>query len=231
MKESENYKPEVGDVWVADETVLKIDGKNVWFWDIIDAKTRFLLASRISKSRTTKDAALLMNEAKRKSGKAPRQILTDGLPAYRDGVELVFGADSKHIIGKPFDVESNTNLIERFHSTLKSRTKIMRGLKDIKSARLFTDGWLFYYNYLRPHESLNNKTPAKEAGVKVPFRNWLDVVSNKRTITPSQTSTTSVIKIPELPKVQMTIPVKRRVKKPIKRQSKKVETMLAGVRL
>ena len=50
---AKDYHPKVGDTWVADETVLEIDGQNVWFWDIIDEKTRYLLASRISLSRTT----------------------------------------------------------------------------------------------------------------------------------------------------------------------------------
>ena len=93
----------------------------------------------------------------------------------------------------------------------------MRGLKDIKTARLFTDGWLFYYNYLRPHESLDDRTPAKEAGLKIPFRNWLDVVSNKRTITPSQTSVTSVFKVPELPKVKH---VKRQTRTLVKKRKR-----------
>jgi len=211
VKEAQDYQPEVGDVWVADETVLKIDGKNVWFWDIIDAKTRFLLASRMSNTRTIKEAALLMKAAKLKAGKSPDTILTDKLAAYLDGIELVFGSDTKYIQTKPFTVENNTNLIERFHSTLKSRTKIMRGLKDIKSARLFTDGWLFYYNYLRPHESLDNKTPAKVAGLKIPYRNWKDIVSDKHTITPKQVSATSTITVSELPK--KTQPVRKRKKK------------------
>ena len=42
IMEAGKYKPEVGSIWVADETTVDIDGKNVWFWDIIDTKTRFL---------------------------------------------------------------------------------------------------------------------------------------------------------------------------------------------
>lgn len=53
----------VGDIWIADETVLKMDeGKDVWFWDIIDDKTRFLLASHMSVTRMTKDAEALMQK-------------------------------------------------------------------------------------------------------------------------------------------------------------------------
>jgi len=187
VKELSKYKPDVGSVWVADETVLKMDGKNVWFWDIIDAKTRFLIATHISYTRTTKDAQKLMEKAYKRTGKIPRVIYTDKLRAYLDGIELTFGADTKHRQGGPFDVEDNTNLIERFHGTLKARTKIMRGLKDIETAKLFTQGWLLYYNYLRPHESLKGKTPAQVSGVKYPYRNWQDIVSGRRIDTVSQT--------------------------------------------
>jgi putative transposase len=50
------YKPKVSGVWIADETTIDIDGKNVWLWDIMDSKTRFLIASHMSYTRTTKDA-------------------------------------------------------------------------------------------------------------------------------------------------------------------------------
>jgi len=60
---AKDYKPKVGDTWVADETVLNIEGKKLWFWDLIDAETRFLLASHISTTRTTRDARALVEKA------------------------------------------------------------------------------------------------------------------------------------------------------------------------
>ncbi|MFC2060300.1 IS6 family transposase [Chloroflexota bacterium] len=215
VKDLKGYKPDVGSIWVADETVLKIDGQNVWFWDMIDAKTRFLIATHISRTRTTKDAQMLMKKAYDRTGKIPRVIYTDKLRAYLDGIELTFGADTKHKQGGPFDVENNTNLIERFHGTLKARTKIMRGLKDIASAKLFTEGWLLYYNYLRPHESLRGSTPAKVAGVKYPYRNWQDIVAGGQVGTISQANATSYMPVPELPEgVKYTILRKRIIKRP-----------------
>jgi putative transposase len=234
VKELSKYKPDVGSVWVADETVLKMDGKNVWFWDIIDAKTRFLIATHISHTRTTKDAQKLMEKAYKRTGKIPRVIYTDKLRAYLDGIELTFGADTKHRQGGPFDVEDNTNLIERFHGTLKARTKIMRGLKDVGSAKLFTEGWLLYYNYLRPHESLKGKTPAQVSGVKYPYYNWQDIVAGRRIDTVSQANATSYTDISELPKgVKYQILRRRIVKRP--KRKKRVakhesQTMLVGVR-
>jgi putative transposase len=177
------YKPDVGSVWVADETMIDLDGKNIWLWDIIDTKTRFLIATHMSYTRTIKDAQSLMKQAYKRTGKIPRIIYTDKLAAYLDGIELTFGADTLHKQGGPFDVEKNTNLIERFHGTIKSRTKVMRGLHTIDSARLFMDGWLVHYNFFRPHMSLRDRTPAQVAGIRCPLRNWKDVTEQPFNIT------------------------------------------------
>jgi len=176
---TEQYKPNVGDVWVADETVLKVGGKQLWFWDIIDAKTRFLLASHLSVHRGAKDAEILMRKAREKAGKSPKTILTDKLGSYIDGIELTFGSETQHIQSKPFVKVGSTNLIERFHGTLKDRTEIMRGLKSKETADLILEGYLTYYNFMRPHIGLRGKTPAEKAGMHLPIKNWLDVVNEE----------------------------------------------------
>jgi transposase-like protein len=81
VAESKKHIPDVGSVWVADETVLNIDGKNIWLWDIIDAKTRFLIATHMSVTRTSEDAEQLMKLAYERTGKIPRVIYTDKLRA------------------------------------------------------------------------------------------------------------------------------------------------------
>ena len=177
--EAKSYTAQVGDIWIADETVLKIGGENIWFWDIIDDKTRFLLASNISINRTTPSARVLMERAEKVAGKVPKTVITDKLQAYLDGIELAFGAETKHIPSKKLTSRPGTQLIERFHSTLKARTKVMRGLKKRETARLIMDGWLVHYNFFRPHEGIGNITPAEKAGIKFPFRNWLDVVNRR----------------------------------------------------
>jgi putative transposase len=232
VEQATKYRPQVGDVWVADETVLDIDGKNVWFWDIIDARTRFLLSSHLSRTRTIADARMLMKKAAIKAGKTPKVVITDKLAAYLDGIELEFGGDTRHIRSKPFTVENNTNLIERFHGTLKDRTKVMRGLKDLKSARLITAGWLLHYNYIRPHESLNGKTPAQVAEIKYPYHNWQDVVAKREIITPAKVSATSTIIVPEMPKPKPKRVVVRKRPSKSRRQRVKPEIMpaLVGVR-
>lgn len=118
-----------------------------------------------------------MEKAAKVAGKTPKVAMTDKLAAYLDGIELTFGADTKHKHGALFNIENNTNLIERFQGTIKDRTKVMRGLKSLDTGELITDGWLVHYNYFRPHEGLNDKTPAEVAGVQFPYKNWADVTN------------------------------------------------------
>jgi len=190
-------KPNVGNVWIADETVLKIEGTNIWFWDVIDIKTRFLLASHMSLGRTTWDAQILVEKAAERAGKIPKTIITDKLQAYLDGIELAFGADTRHIPAKGITVQPNTNLVERFHGTLKDRTKVMRGLKKRETAKILMDGWLVHYNFFRPHESLVGMTPAEKAGIEFPFKDWSDVV-RKGTALPGAVETRERIIWPTL---------------------------------
>jgi len=168
--------PKVGDDWYIDETVVKVAGENLWFYDIIDRDTRFLMASHLAKGRTMRDTVAILQKAKDLTQKAPKLIISDGLASYPDAVERVFGADSKHIRSMGFTAAINTNLIERFHGTLKDRTKVMRGLKTTMTARAILTGFLIHYNYIRPHTSLGGKTPAIMAGLKPKFENWIELV-------------------------------------------------------
>ncbi len=71
-----------------------------------------------------------MKEAKDKADKSPKQILTDGWKGYIDGIEQAYGADCKHVLTTPFgNKDDSSSVLERWHGTLKDRTKILRGLK------------------------------------------------------------------------------------------------------
>jgi len=54
------------------------------------------------------------------------------------------------------------------HGTLKDRTKPMRGLKSFESSKALLEGYTIHYNYVRPHQSLNGKTPAQAARTQAP---------------------------------------------------------------
>ena len=183
IAKTKDFKPEVGDVWIADETGIDVHTRkrDIWFWDIIDAKTRYLLASHVSISRTTEDAQELIKQAIIKAGKVPKVIITDKLRSYIDGIK--FTSDQiEHIQSKPFVTENSTNKIERFHGTFKDRIKVVRAFKNMTTARLLTDGWLIHYNFFKEHEALNNTPPVHAMGLNVSIRDWNDIVSPQKQI-------------------------------------------------
>ena len=65
----------------------------------------------------------------------------------------------------------NTNLIERFHGTVKQRTKIMRDLKNVETARTILDGYMNHYNFFMEHDYLDT-TPAIAGGIGEGVKNW-----------------------------------------------------------
>lgn len=172
----EPLKPKVSDVWIADETAIKFEDRLYWIWDIIDRDTRFLLATLLSPNRGTAQAKHLMELASTRAGKIPRKVITDKLKAYIDGIELVFGSETKHVQSTPFAESDSTNIIERFQGTIKERTKVVWGFKSPQTARLVLSGFWIHYNFFRPHLSLNNRTPSEVAGIKAPVKNWIELV-------------------------------------------------------
>jgi transposase-like protein len=233
-KESlKEFKPKnIGKEFEADETVIQIGGKNVWVFDIIDTKTRYLLASRIALSRTAHDAQMLVEEASKVAGHKPNKIITDKLGVYPEGIEQALGSDTEHVQSSPFSHDDSTAKIERYHGTLKERYKVMRGLKDVGSAIAFIEGFMLHYNFFKSHDALDGKTPAEVAGVEYPYKNWSDIVnipiSKKAEI---QSHKTPHIKYPKLkiklPETHVGRPHKYHKRKPDSGSS----NILSGVRL
>jgi transposase-like protein len=175
------FEPYLSNVWIADETVVDIWGEKYWFWDIIDTKTRFLIASHLSKTRTMNDAIELFSTAKAKSKIRPRVIRTDKLNIYPRAFNKVFYTRYKedrveHLTSHGFKSPTNINLIERFHGTLKQRYKVMRDLKEPYSASVVLDGFVTHYNFLLEHSYLDYATPAIASGIGEGIHNWGDLI-------------------------------------------------------
>jgi putative transposase len=200
-KQFQDSHPEVGDTWIADETMLDLDGQHkIWFYDVIDEKTRFLLASRVAVSRKAGEAQLVMEEAGKRAGKTPSVVITDSNKSYMDGIYQAFKGNAEHIQSYPTAKENDTQRIERFHETLKERTKVFKAFRDIETLIQFTDGWLVYYNYFKPHQSLNGKTPAEYANVNYSIKNWADLARipvTKQSEIESHTTSKIIIPIPK----------------------------------
>lgn len=213
IKITDSYQPNTGYVWLADETAIKIGSKEqqCWLLDIIDVKTRFLLASRLSPYRRVEDIEEVLKEAYNRSGRLPKVIMTDQLHAYIHAIPKIFGDKARHLQVKKFTARPNNNIIERMQGTIKSRLKVMRGLKSLGTARTVIDGFLINYNYFRPHETLSDlapTTPAQKAGIKFPYQSWESLIKHSQEAK-SQILTKPVI--PELKEMPLTEAERKRI--------------------
>lgn len=167
----------------ADEMMVNVNGKLVWLWNVMDRSTKFLLSTHLSNVRRLSDAKRVMLEARRKLNDRPKFVVTDGLPLYRKAFNRAFwkrkSPVSKHIKLVGFRDKVNNNTIERLHGSIRERTKVMRGFHKFDSARKILGGWSVYYNFIRPHESLDGLTPAEASGINLDpngGNRWLELI-------------------------------------------------------
>jgi transposase-like protein len=172
-------QPEIGDVWHTDEMKVKIDGSWEYLWNVMDERTRFQLASIVSKERHVRDARMVFQKAKKNAGgRKPKYIVTDGLQSYKPAINKEFltsHGETEHLWNVGLEHHPNNNHIERLHGTIRQREKVMRGMKIDETP--LVEGHRLYYNFIKPHEALNGKTPSEEAGIIVEGKDkWLTLM-------------------------------------------------------
>ena len=145
-------------------------------YNIIDEKTRFVIASRVVLFATTEEVELLMCEAQRYAQKSPQKIITNGNRSFKRGIESVFGADTEHVISRSINLSAITQVAGIYHNIYKIAIMKTRSIKDTENLIRFNKGWLVYYNFFRPHPDLQGKTPAEEAKIPYKIKNWTDLV-------------------------------------------------------
>ena len=180
--------PQLSDTWHGDELFVKMKNgveykadtrqwhKIAFLWNVMDRKTRFLLASKLSAFRDKDGAFQAFKEARNNShGQFPEKIFVDGARAYNN----IAHAQVKHWnpqviarsgINKP---HANNNRIERLNGTLRERVKVQRGWKNMESQ--ISEGQRIHYNFVKPHQALEGMTPAQRAGLAIP-NNWMTLL-------------------------------------------------------
>lgn len=150
------------DDWHADETVVSINGEKYYLWLVIDSETRFIVSFHLSKYRNENSAFVVINEAKQYGN--PSTIITDRWPAYNEAIATLL-PNTNHLPVEPMCSDINNNLIESFNKTFKAWYKTKKGFNSVEKANNLIFMFIYHYNFIRPHGSLNNYTPAEVAGL------------------------------------------------------------------
>jgi putative transposase len=188
-KYSKTLTPKTSGVWNADETLVLTkrgqDKKNPntnfdYVWNVMDNKTKFLLASINSgRSRSSKDAQNVFTEAYKVNVKMPNQIIVDGYRGYEDGCRKTFrnwGNERKVKFTsiKGHRKEINNNAIENLHTHQKEFQKVRRGITEVQD---YSDGFKVFHNFIKKAEK-DKLTPAERCGIGINGNRWHTLLLN-----------------------------------------------------
>lgn len=163
---------EPDDEIAGDETYVKVKGRWNYVWFYIGAKSHKLLSYYVGQTRGTRDAAVsLMPIMKSKAKDSTLTLISDGNPAYQLVTylfnktqnfaqivhKIVVGLQNENDVAIEF--RPLKQLIERLNRTFKYHVKDACGYGSIIGLKAITTLFATYYNFLRPHQSLNYNPP------------------------------------------------------------------------
>lgn len=173
-------RPQASKTWVVDETRLitrAYGSQTMWFWDIIDIETRFLLATGFSAKRSALDFNALFDLAARRTSIRPGTVLADVLIPQIEATQGRFVSGGEGVVASSFEVRPSTDSARLMLGVLRDRNPILQRLGNRNTAHLVVSGWAVHYNFFRPHPELGSKTPAEAAGIQSSLKSWADVVA------------------------------------------------------
>lgn len=165
------YIPRVSDLktrfWCVDETKIRINGRHVMLWVVIDPENKVVLAWHVSKGWSMHDAVHLLKTAFEQTGNRPWQIITDHLPLYVRAIQLVFrNSKTKHIeVEHIQDTLQRNNYIERLFREVKRRTKWFSAFRAYSSVSDFMNVFFYCYNHNKWHRTIK-RTPLEYRTVR-----------------------------------------------------------------
>ena len=180
-----NLKPQTSEIMHIDEQVIQVGKENEYCWNAMDNKTRFLLATQITKIRRIKDARGIIQKAKAVISQRPEIIATDKGQFYKKAIKREFVGMHRYMTRADNDkvvyhatTKMDNQIIERYHGTFRERDKVIRGFKSEKTANQDIDNWKTYYNFVKPHMTFDGLTPSQMAGISIgnDRNRWLSLI-------------------------------------------------------
>ncbi len=186
-------KGDIDDINAGDETYSKVKGVWHYIWFFMSTTSKKISSYHFSDNRGAKPAIIAMQETIR-TAKEDQNItlIADGNPSYQAGLHFInkkydrLNVTLKKVIGlQNLDQESTEyraykQMIERLNRTYKHHTQSQNGFGSISGAVAKLILFVTYYNFLRPHKSLNYRTPIEHpelADINLIQHKWLKIIS------------------------------------------------------
>jgi putative transposase len=138
-----------------DETAVRVNGELSWVYAAIDLDTKLLLDIAVFGRRGTDPAAAFLHNLTEKHDCSQATFLVDGY-GYLTALSRL------DVSGRLDYVDRNQ--IEKWFHTLKMRLDRFHNswVGSRRSVRQWLASFVHYYNFQRPHQALDERTPVEE---------------------------------------------------------------------
>ncbi len=140
---------------MVDETDVKINGELCWVYAAIDLESKLILDAELFGRHGTDPAAAFLPCLAERHDLSEVVFLVDGF-GYQTALARLGLSDHRDY--------TDRNLIGKWFQTLKQRIDRFyhSWVGSQRSVRQWIEQFIHYYNHQRPHQSLDNRTPAEE---------------------------------------------------------------------
>ena len=197
----DHFDYELSNIFIGDETYIKVKGVKGYVWFIMDAVSRSVIGYLASDNRSVGPCIRVMQKAFRGLEKLPEnfKFISDGYPAYplaalhfAEKLGLDFTFDITQVIGLTNDdavskeFRPYKQMIERLNRTFKQTYRVNCGYGNFDGANYNVSLWVAYYNFLRNHQAKGkqvlNKVEALEKAENMPGKWQLLIFLGQQTI-------------------------------------------------
>lgn len=162
---------ELSDSVCGDETYIRVNGKWHYVFFFFDAVKKIILSYHVSPNRDTPSAIVALDDVLSKFKTIPTnlKIIVDGNPIYLLAqhffaqndiffdVSQVIGLTNEDPVSK--ELRPLKQIIERLNRTFKGNYRSTHGFGAQRGSVAFVTLFSVYFNFLRPHASLEKKVP------------------------------------------------------------------------
>jgi len=167
----DHYPYELSDGFCGDETYIRVKGKWHYLFFFFDAVKKVILSYHVSPNRDAPSAIKAVGDVLSKLKEVPKDLtfVVDGNPIYilaqhyfaQHGIHFdvhkVIGLTNEDTVSKEY--RPLKQIIERLNRTFKGNYRATTGFGSESGSVSYVTLFTAYFNFLRPHASLENQVP------------------------------------------------------------------------
>ncbi|BAM47523.1 DDE-type integrase/transposase/recombinase [Amphibacillus xylanus] len=167
----DHYPYELSNSFCGDETYIRVKGKWHYLFFFFDAVKKIILSYPVSPNRDTPSAIKALDQVLQKFKEIPEDLMfvVDGNPIYilaqhyfaQHGIHFdihkVIGLTNEDPVSKEY--RPLKQIIERLNRSFKGNYRATTGFGSQEGSVSYVTLFVAYFNFLRPHASLENKVP------------------------------------------------------------------------